>query len=72
MKLMKRESEREVADAHARAKDLGRELIKILNAQEQGQIRRMLEEEETAASASALTSVFTSFMAQVIRLKIKS
>jgi hypothetical protein len=71
---MKREYEREVADAHTRAKDLGRELIKILNAQEQGQIRRMLEEEETAASASAsaLTSVLTSFMAQVIRLKIKS
>jgi len=68
---MKTEYEREVADAHTRAKDLGRELIKILNAQEQGQIRKMLDE-ETAASASALTSVLTSFMAQVIRLKIKS
>ena len=60
MKLMKRESEREVADAHARAKDLGRELIKILNAQEQGQSRSMLEEEETAASDYALTSVHLS------------
>ena len=56
---MKREYEREVADTHTRAKDLGRELIKILNAQEQGQSRSMLEE-ETAASASALTLVHLS------------